>query len=331
MPSDSNKKLLILYVLKILEEYSDENHPLKYNDIISKIYSSYGMTVERKSIGANIQTLIDFGYDIQNIARKGWYLAERPLEESEITFLIDAVFCSNSISGNYSVELANKLSAFLSKHKRKKYKYIYKAKEIQRSDNKQLFFTIDVLNDAIAQKKKVSFNYIRYDENKNAINSKDGYRYVVNPYFMINNGGKYYLVCNYDKYDGLAHYKIDRIANIELLQEDIKPLKSLNGYENGIDIAEYVNNHIYMFGNDTIKAKFKLTKAGIIDKLVEEFGDKIHIENVYGEYYATIKATEESLIVWSLHYGDCVELVTPIETRAKLQQIVQDMNKKYNG
>ena len=37
MPSDSNKKLSILYVLKVLQEYSDENHLLKQQEIADKI------------------------------------------------------------------------------------------------------------------------------------------------------------------------------------------------------------------------------------------------------------------------------------------------------
>ena len=42
-------------------------------------------------------------------------------------------------------------------------------------------------------------------------------RYVVNPYFLVNNQGRYYLVCNYDKYNTLANYKIENIANIKVL------------------------------------------------------------------------------------------------------------------
>ena len=44
MASDTNKKLIILYVLEILKKYSDSSHPLTQQEIIKKIESIYGMT-----------------------------------------------------------------------------------------------------------------------------------------------------------------------------------------------------------------------------------------------------------------------------------------------
>ena len=91
MSLPNNKKLSILYTLQILKDYSDENHLLSQNEIAKKIYRIYGMECERKSIGTNIDSLIDFGYDIIK-TNAGSFLASREFEPSEIRFLIDAVF-----------------------------------------------------------------------------------------------------------------------------------------------------------------------------------------------------------------------------------------------
>ena len=146
----NNKKMSILCILNVLREHSDENHPLTQAQIIKKIEHKYGLELERKSIGSNIESLIDFGFDIIK-TENGCYLGQRDFEPSEISFLIDAVFSSRSIDSKRSRELAEKLSSFLSEHERKKYKYICKADEITRTDNKQLFYTIDVLNEALNQ------------------------------------------------------------------------------------------------------------------------------------------------------------------------------------
>ena len=155
----------LLCILKVLEEFSDENHPLTQADIIKKIYNQYGLELERKSISVNIDSLKDFGLDIVK-TEKGCYLGERKLEPSEVSFLIDAVFSSKSINSKRSRELAEKLSQFLSVYDRKKYKYICKADEIIRTHNQQLFYTIDVLNEAIEKGKKVEFNYNRFYFNR---------------------------------------------------------------------------------------------------------------------------------------------------------------------
>ena len=103
----------MIFILEILKEYSDENHKLTHNDIIKKLYAEYGMECERKSIGANINMLIDLGYDIIK-QKNGVYLGSRELEPSEITFLIDAIFSSKSLDGEHSRKLANKLTTILS-------------------------------------------------------------------------------------------------------------------------------------------------------------------------------------------------------------------------
>ena len=123
-----NKKMAILCILNVLKEYSDEQHPLTQSEIIKKIENIYGLELERKSIGSNIDSLIDFGVDIVK-TNNGCYLAGREFEPSEVSFLIDAVFSSKSIDSKNSQELSSKISKFLSKYQRKKYKYLIKSDE----------------------------------------------------------------------------------------------------------------------------------------------------------------------------------------------------------
>ena len=66
--------------------------------------------------------------------------------------------------------------------------------------------------------------------------------YVINPYHMAAREGKYYLICNYNKYDDVTNYRIDRICDIEILDEATKPFESLpesNGRR--LDIRDYIN------------------------------------------------------------------------------------------
>ena len=84
LPND--KKMSVLCILQVLKEHSDENHPLTQAQIIKKIEHHYGLSLERKSIGANIESLIDFGYDIIK-TKNGCYLASREFEPSEVSFL----------------------------------------------------------------------------------------------------------------------------------------------------------------------------------------------------------------------------------------------------
>ena len=86
---------------------------------------------------------------------------------------------------------------------------------------------------------------------------------------MANNNGKYYLICNYDHYNTLAHYKIDQITNIKILpRTNIKPLEMLDDYEPNFDITKYINEKIYMFSGSSVDATLKVSNKVINDVLV---------------------------------------------------------------
>lgn len=325
MAVDTNKKLSIIYIYEILKEYSDENHLLKQQDIIKLIKQIYDMDCERKSIGNNIDFLIDLGFDIIKVPHKGCYLGERVLEPSEVSFIVDALFSSKSISGKQAKELSTKLSNLLSKYQRKRYNYIYKADEVNRTSNKELFYNIEIIQEAIEKNKKVSFNYVRppYSE-ENTLKT-----YIINPYFLINSQGRYYLICNFDYYNEIGNYKVDFIKNIRILDDERKPLNNLKGYEKGFDISKYINEHIYPFGDKTVYATIKLTDDNSITYVMEWFGKNAKIYKKNNTTYADIVSSEKALVYWCLQYGESVELMIPSETRNKIKEIVAKIQKKY--
>lgn len=329
MPLDSNKKLYIMYILKVLREESDENHPLKQAEIISKIKSRYAVEIDRKTISRTIESLVDMGIDIVKLEGGGCYLADRDLEPSEVTFLIDAIFSSRALNQKQAKDLSKKLSNMLSVYQRGRFKYVHKSDEIVRTDNKQLFLNIDLITEAIDKGKQISFNYTRhyFDEAKNEKQKEK--EYIINPYFMVNNQGKYYLVCNYDYFDELANYKLEQIKNVKILDTDIKPITKLKGCEKGIDKAKYINENIYMFNSNTITATIKIEEEYAVNYVYEWFGKDARIYSKDGHIMANVRVNELAIIYWCLQYGENVELISPIETRNKIKEIVADMNKKY--
>ena len=326
----SNKKLSPFCILSVLRDYSDENHLLKQEEIISKIYNKFGLELERKSVGATIDSLIDFGFDIIK-TKNGCFLGEREFEKSEISFLIDAVFSSKSIDSSNAQKLACKLSNFLSVYERRRFKYIYKADQISRTNKKQLFYTIDILNEAIESGKQVEFNYNRFYFNKEKDEEKRQKRYVINPYFLINNQGRYYLVCNLDFYDEIANYKVDLISNIKILDTPIKPITKLKNCEKGVDMAEYANQNIYLFHNKIITATLKILNDYSAEYIVEWFGNKARLYLKDETLFADVMVNEQAIIYWCLQYGENIELVSPKETRNEITKILNNVLKNYKS
>ena len=324
----NNKKLSPLCILKILKESSDENHPLKQEQIIQKLENRFGLKLERKSVGATIDSLMDFGFDVVK-TRNGCYLGEREFEKSEISYLVDAVFSSKSIDSAHARKLSQKLSNFLSEYERRRYKYIYKSDQIVRTDQKQLFYTIDVLNEAIENGKQVEFNYNRFYFDKEKSEKKKQKRYKINPYFMINNQGRYYLVCNLDYFNDIANYKIELISNIKILDSPVKPITKLKNCESGVDMAEYASQNIYMFHNKTVDATLKVLSEYSAEYVAEWFGKNARFYMKDSILYADVKVNEQALIYWCLQYGETIELISPNETRDEVIKRIDTMKNNY--
>lgn len=72
MSAEHPKKLLILYILDILQKYSDEEHRLSQKDIQDILRKEYEMPVDRKAVKRNLLNLMEYGSNIEyrEVARK---------------------------------------------------------------------------------------------------------------------------------------------------------------------------------------------------------------------------------------------------------------------
>lgn len=328
----SNKKLTILCMLEILRKYSDESHPLTQAEIVKKLNAIYGVECERKSVGMSLDSLIDFGLDIVKLEKGGCYLGAREFESSEIAFLVDAVFASKNISSKHAKDLALKLSDLRSVYEQKHFRYLYKADEISRTVNKSLFLNIDIINEAIDKGRKVEFKYNFYVSDKILKARRDKF-YIINPYFMLNNNGKYYLVCNREGFSEVSNYKLDYMTDIRLSDEPVKPVTELPGYEKGLDIARYANENVYMFGDKAFGITLKLADDWAVSNVLDWFGKNARIYSKQTgektEIFADITASERAVIYWSLQYGQAVEIISPEKTREKISDMAEQIAGKY--
>lgn len=326
-----NKKSSILLVLKVLEEYTDDNHYLTQPQIATKISQLYGIDLERKAIGSSLQLLEELDYDIVKGPKGGFALLSRTFDPSEASFLIDAIFSSKSINGNEAKRMAEEVSSCFSKYQRKDYSYIYKSNEINRSTNKTTLYNVSIINEAISKGKRVGFQYLTYDKNGNEIYRNNGFEYIVSPYYLINNYGRYYLLCNYrEKYRPLQLFRIDKMANIAIKDDwPIKQLKDLKDGPKDFSIVKYLNEHVYLFNEEVIDAKIILDGEWAIEIVKDWFGDNAIIHFKDEKIIATIKGDEKALYYWIMQYSDCVTVLSPLSLVEKIKKGLIDGTRRY--
>ena len=331
------KKMVIINILDILKKYTDMDHRLTQAEIADILKKEYYMDVDRKTIKRNLLNLLDLncGIDYTEVTRTNkqgndtsictdWYIT-REFDDSELRLLIDSVIFSKIIPQKQCHDLVKKIKSLSNIYFDKKVGNIYSLPE-SRPENKELFYTIDVLDEAISKGKKVSFVYNSYGTDKK-LHPKREEKYIINPYRMAATNGRYYLICNYDKYDILSNYRIDRITGIKMLDENRKPLKDLK--EGEINLPKHMAEHLYMFAGESIHAKFK-AKDYIIDQVIDWFGlaPKITKSNDE-ECIVEVDVNKEAFFCWVMQYGLHIEVLEPLDIRERIKNAAKYIWEKY--
>ena len=325
MNSLEPKKLALLRILQILEQYSDCDNPLKQEDIANYLDKDYGIVIERKAIGRNLSLLKEAGYDIAS-DRRGSYLAERTFDDSELRMLIDGVLASRHITAKHSKELIERLCSLSNKYFRSHVKNIWSVNEWSKTDNQALFYNIEIVDAAIEQGKQIAFCYNKYGADKKLHKTSDQ---RATPYQMILRNQRYYLIACNEKWKNLGHYRLDRITDIRLTDEPATPLRSLSGHEGGIDYKEYATSLPYMFTDKPERVEF-LADPGIIDQIVDWFGDNARIEQSGDKLKVSVKVSSMAMEYWAMQYLNFVEILSPASLRSRIAANLEAAREKYN-
>ena len=350
MPAHA-KRTMLLNILDILRRYSDEDHRLSQKDIVDILKTEYDMTVERKSIRRNILNLIECGYEIEYSEsvrmvpnRKTGELEEsyiwsdfylvRDFTDSELRLLIDGLLFSKHIPYSQCKELVEKLERLSNVYFTSRVKHIRTMPETM-PPNKQLFYTIEILDEAIGHRKQVSFQYtsIGLDKKQHPRLNEDGIAkvYTVSPYQIAAANGRYYLICNTDPHDNVSHYRLDRIEEIQLLDTPARPQKSVQGLEHGLNLPKHMAEHLYMFSGGSEPVTFRMKKH-ILNDVIDWFGtDTSFSDESDDEVTARVEVNLRAMKLWAIQYGPYVRVLSPQSLANEVMQGLEEALKHYKN
>lgn len=353
MYTPHTKKMLIMDILDILKKYTDAEHRLSQKDICEILKNEYLIKVDRKSVKRNISKLLEEGYDIEyseslrmmkskdengNETQEESYVMSdfyinREFSDSELRLLIDGLLFSKHIPYSQCKKLISKLEGLSNIYFKSKIKHITTFQQ-DTTDNKQLFYNIEILDEAISKKRKVLFKYLEYGTDKKMHRKKrhDGCEreYIVNPYQMAAKEGKYYLICNYDKYDDISNYRLDRICDIEMLDEQAKPFESLS-WSNGapLDLHKYMTEHIYMYSSANTRVKFRITKPMISD-VIDMLGKDVRFsDETETHVIVSANVNEMAMEQFAKSFAPDVVVLEPTELADKMKKWLEKALKIY--
>ncbi len=311
MPKSARQKLKPLYVLEILRKYSDEENPLTSSEICGYLEQN-GITAERKSVYADIDALIDYGYDIvKSYTPRGFFLGSREFEEPEIYLLCDAVRTAKFITPKKTRELVSKLDSMLSKSQVKKRENNIYFNPLMKCANEEIYYSIDKISKAISKGVQIKFDYVSTELCDRSFSQKTK-QMQISPYALTWQDDHYYVVGNYQKYDNLLHLRLDRIEKVELLDIKSRHFSEVSEYNDYFDIADYTNK-LFGMHSGKLETVELCCKKDVAKQLADRFSEDIFITNVTeNEFCFSYKAAiSEALVTFILNYGDEVRVIKP--------------------
>lgn len=313
----------ILYILNILKKYSDEGHMLKITDIQEKILDVYGIKIDPRTIRRNIALLKEkFRYDISTYSenKEGYYISKDPytdFELGEIRLIIDQFSYSNYIPQNMSGSIISKCMNMCNIYENEKIKNYSIVLKDTKTENLEIIKNIEDISEAIYNKKKIKFNYFKYDLsptlkkiNKAAI--------ICTPYKIVYQLQQIYLIALKDGAEDFYTYRIDRMKDITIMENSL--------YKNmpASMINDYIKSNVAMFSGKPQDIEFKCN-INLLDMVVEQFGKDITMQKIDDNtFYAKVTSNLEGFKFFALRNLENVKVLKPLKLKIDIDKILKN-------
>jgi predicted DNA-binding transcriptional regulator YafY len=317
--------------MKILQEDTDENHLMTVSQIINEL-SRYGIAAERKSIYDDLDSLEYFGCDI--IRKKGRcsgvFLGAREFELPELKLLVDAVQSSKFISEKKSTRLIEKLATLAGGGDQtailKRQVTVHGKIKTQ---NEYVFNSIDSIHTAMSENRMISFLYYTYiieDGKVKRICRHDGNKYIASPWSLTWDDEFYYMLAYEEKSCMIKHFRVDKMADIEILRRERKGKASF-----GVaGITGYTKSTFSMFGGKDENVRISCDNK-LIGAVIDRYGSDIAILKENDERFvftANVKVSPQ-FFAWVFSFGKGMEIAYPENVIEQMKASLKEQNEMY--
>lgn len=313
-----------IYIINILKKYSDAEHKLSIIEIIKFIEDIYDVKNDRRTIERNIKLLkekLDYDIDISKVGNKNYYyLIKNPdidFEPGEIRAIIDTFSYATFIPERISQEIITKCQNMQNIYENKKLQDYQIYSGNIKTNNIEIIKNIEDINNAIFAKKKITFDYYKYELNPTLKNVKVG-AYKVSPYTIIYSLQELYLIALKEGEKELKKFRLDRMKNIKTLTEKVASNVTKN------DIEKIVQASISMYGG-TGEEIIVLCDNCLLDNVIEVFGKDIKITKYDDKYFKLIMNKDlEGFKYYLLRNLEFIKIIKPQKLKVEIEQIIKN-------
>lgn len=308
MANSKKSKVKLVKLYEILRSETDSDHALTTYDLVERM-QELGIVSDRRTISSDIENLNSVGLSVKvkrDGHKKAYYVDDNTFTVPELKILIDAVQAASFIPEDMSNEIIEKLSVLGGTHREEVLKGNQIAFNTRKHTNKDILRTVDVINKAISEHKKISFRYFDLDENKKKVFRK-GRRYKETPAALVFNNDNYYVVCYSSKHKKQLNYRVDRMDTTWVEEEPAAPEAAILA-EN---LTEYTKQAFRMFNGEPEEVTLQFDRS-ILGQVYDQFGEDIKIERISEEKCRTTVTIQDSPTFrgWVYQFGNQMTLIT---------------------
>lgn len=266
-----DRKPRIIYVAKILFEETDPEHGLTMPQLLARL-EDYGIPSERKALYRDFKGLRSAGFDVQKVATRpvGYCLGTRLFTPAQMALLLDAVRTSRSITAESAAKLLDKLHQLQSAHDPLRTEADVHVTGRARTQNDAVLTTLALIQQAMAEKRDISFQYLRYDASLRPVKvaAHDERERVKTPLFLVYSDDNYYLLV-FDETgpDNLRSYRVDRMANV-MIRDASDPMHRADA---SFDVAKFERERLGMYNVEPVRITLAVAE-GLMGNIVDLFG-----------------------------------------------------------
>ncbi len=328
MPKGTNQKFKLYYLSRIMLEKTDDDHMIDMSEIKTAL-EAYGVTADRKSLYDDLEALRVLGVDVigEKVGRNYYYhVGGKQFEIAELKLLVDAIQSSKFITEKKSKELIKKLTDMASHYEATQLKRQVVVQGRVKTMNESIYYFVDDVHRAIAENKKIRFEYMKWNEQKKMVRRKDG-SYIVSPWALTWDDENYYLIAFDEEAGCIKHFRVDKLKSIEVLDELREGKEEFKAF----NLAKYAKMSFGMFGGKSTKVKiaFDNEMAGVF---IDRFGRDISIYPADKKGWSEITvdvAMSDQFLGWIFALGPKVKILGPEDVVDRYKKELNEMVKLY--
>lgn len=270
MPQENCQKIKLLKLMEILRQETDEYHPLKTTAICEKLIAM-NIKCDRRTLHKDMKVLNEQGFEVMSLLidhERAYYIADRSFSVPELKILIDAVRAASFVTDKKTAELIDKIAELGGSNRAAILKDNIVHFNTRKHRNECIYYNVDTIEEAIHTDKKIIFHYFDIDENGERVYRRDGHHYVVEPVALVFNEDNYYLVTYSTRHEGTANYRVDRMDQVEIIDEDVtEKAKELRE-----SVAGYTESMFKMYGGQPEDVTLQFDQK-LMGAVYDKFGE----------------------------------------------------------